>query len=131
MSNLADRVLAGDLRAIARAISVVEDEEGAADTLVKALFPHSGRAYVVGVTGPPGAGKSTLVDRLTGEYRKRGSTVGVIFALPPEADRTAGCAGPHLFASTHAWVPAFCPRNEFDDSVRQTVVPPSLAGRGS
>lgn len=89
MSSLADRVLAGDLRAIARAISVIEDEERATDALVKALFPRSGRAYIVGVTGPPGAGKSTLVDRLTAEYRQRGSTVGII-AVDPTSPFSGG-----------------------------------------
>ena len=63
-ATLAERLLAGDPRAIARAISLVEDEDPSAADLVRAVFPHTGRAYLIGVTGPPGAGKSTLVDRL-------------------------------------------------------------------
>jgi len=63
-ATLAERLLAGDPRAIARAISLIEDEDPAAADLVRAIFPRSGRAYLIGVTGPPGAGKSTLVDRL-------------------------------------------------------------------
>ncbi|MFO7693873.1 MAG: hypothetical protein R6V57_12365, partial [Vicinamibacterales bacterium] len=64
-SSLGARVRAGDARAIARAISLVEDGEPGAAALIGELFPATGRAYLVGVTGPPGAGKSTLVDRLS------------------------------------------------------------------
>jgi LAO/AO transport system kinase len=63
-ATLAERVLAGDPRAIARAISLIEDEDPGSADLVRAIFGHTGRAYLIGVTGPPGAGKSTLVDRL-------------------------------------------------------------------
>ena len=62
--TLAERLLAGDPRAIARAISLIEDEDPSAADLVRAIFGRTGRAYLIGVTGPPGAGKSTLVDRL-------------------------------------------------------------------
>ena len=68
-ATLAERVLAGDPRAIARAISLIEDEDPVAADLVRAIFGHTGRAYLIGVTGPPGAGKSTLVDRLVGNIR--------------------------------------------------------------
>src|SRR5437588_12642545 len=66
---LAQRVIAGDPRAIARAISLIEDEDPASADLVRAIFGRTGRAYLVGVTGPPGAGKSTLVDRLISVLR--------------------------------------------------------------
>ena len=68
-ATLAERLLAGDPRAIARAISLIEDEDPAAADLVRAIFGHTGRAYLIGVTGPPGAGKSTLVDRLIASLR--------------------------------------------------------------
>jgi LAO/AO transport system kinase len=68
-ATLAERLLAGDPRAIARAISLIEDEDPAAADLVRAIFGHTGRAYLIGVTGPPGAGKSTLVDRLITSLR--------------------------------------------------------------
>jgi LAO/AO transport system kinase len=64
--------MAGDPRAIARAISLIEDEDQSAADLIRAIFSHTGRAYLIGVTGPPGAGKSTLVDRLITSLRKAG-----------------------------------------------------------
>jgi LAO/AO transport system kinase len=68
-SSLAERVLAGDPRAVARAISLIEDEDAASAELVRGIFANTGRAYLIGVTGPPGAGKSTLVDRLVSHLR--------------------------------------------------------------
>jgi GTPase len=101
-SPLADRVLAGDPRAVARAISIIEDEAPAAAALVAAIFGRTGRAYLVGVTGPPGAGKSTLVDRLTAEARRSGETVGVI-AVDPTSPFTGGAIlGDRLRMQAHA-----------------------------
>src|SRR5207249_7009120 len=71
-ATLADRVLAGDPRAVARAISLIEDEDPSGADLVRAVFGKTGRAYLVGVTGPPGAGKSTLVDRIVSTIRTQG-----------------------------------------------------------
>ena len=68
-ATLAERLVAGDPRAIARAISLIEDEDPSAADLMRAIFGHTGRAYLIGVTGPPGAGKSTLVDRLITSIR--------------------------------------------------------------
>ena len=75
-------ILAGDLRALARAITAVENGEPQADELLRQLFPHSGRALVVGITGSPGAGKSTLVDRMAAAYRRQEKTVGIIVVDP-------------------------------------------------
>ena len=99
---LHERVLAGDPRAIARAISLIEDDSPAAAPLIKALFPHTGRTYLVGVTGPPGAGKSTLVDRMVAEARAGGQTVGVI-AVDPTSPFTGGSVlGDRLRMQAHA-----------------------------
>jgi LAO/AO transport system kinase len=77
-----ERILAGEPRAVARAISKVEDDvEGAAE-LMKSVFPHTGRGLVVGVTGSPGAGKSSLVDKLAMLYRSRGERVGIVCVDP-------------------------------------------------
>lgn len=86
---LADGILAGDARALARAISLVENDHPAATTLIRRLFAHTGRAELVGVTGPPGVGKSTLVDALVGEVRRAGRTVGVL-AVDPTSPFTGG-----------------------------------------
>jgi LAO/AO transport system kinase len=99
---LAERVLSGDARAIARAISLIEDEADGAAALVRDIFPHTGRSYLVGVTGPPGAGKSTLVDKLTAETRKGGDTIGVI-AVDPTSPFTGGAIlGDRLRMQTHS-----------------------------
>ena len=79
----------GDARALARAISMVENRAPGWSDLLKALFPHSGNARVIGLTGPPGAGKSTLVDQLARHYRKENRTVGVI-AVDPTSPYTGG-----------------------------------------
>jgi LAO/AO transport system kinase len=98
---LAARVLAGDARAIARAISLVEDETAAGARLIGDIFPRTGRAYLVGITGPPGAGKSTLVDRLTAEIRGAGLTVGVV-AVDPTSPFTGGAVlGDRVRMSAH------------------------------
>ena len=87
--ELADRVLAGDQRAIALAISVVENEPGHAPALIRQLFAHAGRARVIGVTGAPGVGKSTLVDRLAAECRRLERTVGIL-AVDPTSPFSGG-----------------------------------------
>jgi LAO/AO transport system kinase len=89
VSPLAERVLAGDPRGVARAISLIEDESAAGADLVRDIYPRTGRAYLIGVTGPPGAGKSTLVDRMTGELRKAGQTVGIV-AVDPTSPFSGG-----------------------------------------
>ncbi len=87
--SFAERVRAGDARAIARALSVVEDGGRTAVALVGELFPSTGRAYLVGVTGPPGAGKSTLVDRMARAYRQAKLRVGIL-AVDPSSPYSGG-----------------------------------------
>ncbi|MGA2986881.1 MAG: methylmalonyl Co-A mutase-associated GTPase MeaB [Terriglobia bacterium] len=87
--NFAERILAGDRRAIARAISSVENRDPLAVPLLRELFPKAGRARVVGITGSPGAGKSTLVEKLALEYRRRGWRVGIL-AVDPTSPFSGG-----------------------------------------
>jgi LAO/AO transport system kinase len=84
-----DQLRSGDVRALSRAISTVENRAPGWSELLKALFPHSGKARVLGLTGPPGAGKSTLVDQLARFYRKENHTVGII-AVDPTSPYTGG-----------------------------------------
>ena len=100
--TLPERVLAGDLRAIARAISLIENEDPQAAALVQAIFGKTGRAYVIGVTGPPGAGKSTLVDRMTVDIRGRGQTVGVLTVDPTSPFTGGAVLGDRLRMQGHA-----------------------------
>jgi LAO/AO transport system kinase len=100
--TLPDRVRAAEPRAVARALSLVENRAEEASSLLAALHAFTGRAWTLGITGPPGAGKSTLVDRLVGFYRREGLTVGVL-AVDPSSPFTGGAIlGDRVRMQSHA-----------------------------
>jgi len=101
-SALSQRVLDGDPRALARAISLIEDESPAGAELVRQIFPRTGRAYLVGITGAPGSGKSTLVDRLTTELRKTSRTVGIVAVDPTSPFSGGAILGDRVRMQAHA-----------------------------
>ncbi len=88
-ADLLERVLNGEFRAVARLITLVEDRAPEATEYLRALFPHSGRCYSIGITGSPGAGKSTLVDALAAHYRNQAKRVGII-AVDPTSPFSGG-----------------------------------------
>lgn len=87
--DIAEEVLNGNRLALSRAITSIENEDEKSTEIMKRLYPHTGHAFVLGVTGPPGAGKSTLTDKMAREYRKRGMTVGII-AIDPTSPFSGG-----------------------------------------
>ncbi len=89
VDNWAEQVRAGDVRAISRAVSAIENRAREAEEILRQLFPYTGHAYRVGITGAPGTGKSTLVDRLASHYRAEKKTVGII-AVDPSSPFTGG-----------------------------------------
>src|SRR6188508_793155 len=99
---LADQVVAGETRAVARALRDVDDRVPGYLDLLKALFPKTGRAWVIGITGNPGAGKSTLTDRLIEALRKAQNKVGVL-CVDPSSPYTGGAIlGDRIRMTRHA-----------------------------
>jgi len=105
MSSVAERVASGDVRAAARLMRQIDDGLPEAEAALRELWPKTGRAQIVGVTGNPGAGKSTLVDRLVAHLRSRGKTVGVL-AVDPTSPFTGGAIlGDRIRMQDHALDP--------------------------
>jgi LAO/AO transport system kinase len=99
--SLADRLMAGDKRALARAITLIENDDPAGWELVREVFPRTGRARIVGLTGPPGVGKSTLIGALTAEMRKQDRQVAVL-SIDPSSPFTRGALlGDRIRLSDH------------------------------
>ncbi|MCA1828599.1 MAG: methylmalonyl Co-A mutase-associated GTPase MeaB [Myxococcales bacterium] len=105
MTDLAERVVKGDVRAAARLMRLIDDAQPQAESALRELWPKTGRAQIVGITGNPGAGKSTLVDRLIGHLRSLGKTVGVV-AVDPTSPFTGGAIlGDRIRMQDHALDP--------------------------
>src|ERR1700722_3818920 len=98
----AEEVRAGDVRALSRAITAIENNEAYAEPLLRVLFPHTGEAYLIGVTGAPGTCKSTLVDRLAAHYRKQDEAVGVIAVDPTSPYSGGAILGDRIRMQGHA-----------------------------
>lgn len=117
MDDLPGRFLAGDRRALARIISRIESESAEGRQYLRTLFPHSGRAHIIGLTGGAGSGKSTLTSALTAEYRRRGKTVGIVAVNPSSPFTHGAILGDRIRMQEHALDPGVYVR--------------SMAGRGA
>ena len=98
----AEQVRAGNVRAVSRAITAVENHQPEAEELLRLLFPYTGRAYLTGITGAPGTGKSTLADRLAAHYRKQQEQVGVIAVDPTSPYSGGAILGDRIRMQGHA-----------------------------
>ena len=103
MSNneLTERLLSGDRRALARVISKIEDEDPEAPDIVSELYPHTGKAITVGFTGPPGAGKSSIIAKLIELYREEDKKIGVVTVDPSSPFSKGAILGDRIRLSDH------------------------------
>jgi len=105
IDNLIDKMLSGDRKALARLISMIEKNSSIIPSVMKAVNPHVGKAYRIGITGPPGAGKSTLVDGLVRQFRNEASSVGVLAVDPTSPLRGGAVLGDRVRMGSHALDP--------------------------
>jgi len=101
-ASWSSKILSGDIRAISRAITAIENHSADSEPLLKELFPHTGHAYLTGITGAPGTGKSTLVDRLAAIYRERDERVGIIAVDPTSPYSGGAILGDRIRMQGHA-----------------------------
>ena len=126
IAKWAMQVRAGEPRAISRAITAIENSDPRAEELLRELFPFTGRAYLIGITGAPGTGKSTLVDKLAAHYRAQGKTVGII-AVDPTSPYTGGAVlGDRIRMQGHAtdsgiFIRSMATRGNFGGLARATA----------
>jgi LAO/AO transport system kinase len=100
-TNLTKRVLKGDVRALATLLTMIDDGEPRARSFLKAVYPKTGRAHGIGVTGAAGTGKSSLIDRMTAEYRGRQKTVGILAVDPSSAFSNGALLGDRVRMRAH------------------------------
>jgi LAO/AO transport system kinase len=100
-ADLTKRILKGDVAAVARLMSLIENRDREASVALRALYPHTGRAHVIGMTGAPGTGKSTLIDRMTAEFRRRDKTVGILAVDPSSLFSTGALLGDRIRMREH------------------------------
>jgi LAO/AO transport system kinase len=102
VTELVDGVLSGNRKHLARLISLIENEDSQAQEALIQLYKHTGKAFVIGVTGPPGSGKSSLVTKLTAEFRKRSKTIGVICVDPSSPFSGGALLGDRIRMQEHS-----------------------------
>jgi LAO/AO transport system kinase len=105
LSDLAERVLRGDRIAISKTISSIENRESISSRLMRELFPHTGHSFVIGITGPPGTGKSSLVDRLAKVYRSKGNKIAILAVDPTSPVSGGAILGDRVRMLDHALDP--------------------------
>jgi len=123
--TIVDLILAGDLRATARLLRDIDDELPTARNILKKLYPHTGKAHVVGFTGSPGVGKSTLVDQLTTRYRQEGLTVGILAVDPTSPFSGGAILGDRIrmqrhFLDSGVFIRSLATRGHFGGLTRST-----------
>ena len=107
MNFLVRKALDGDHRAIARLISLVENESSFASQIMKELYAYTGNAHIIGITGSPGAGKSTLLDKLISSFKKLGKKIGVIAVDPTSPVSGGAILGDRLRMQSHALIQTY------------------------
>jgi LAO/AO transport system kinase len=100
-SNLAKRIIKGDVRAVASVMTLIENADPRAKTILKAVYRRTGKAHVIGVTGAAGTGKSSLIDRLTAEYRRRKRSVGILAVDPSSVFSSGAVLGDRVRLREH------------------------------
>jgi len=123
--SIVDQILAGDVRATARLLRDIDDQIPTTHTILKELYPHTGRAYVIGFTGSPGVGKSTLVDQLALRYRKEGLTIGILAVDPTSPFSGGAILGDRIrmqrhFLDSGVFIRSLATRGHFGGLTRST-----------
>lgn len=126
MEDLIDGLLSGKVRPLAKAITVIENDQPGKRELLKRIYPETGNAYLLGITGPPGAGKSTLTDKVIAKLRKQGKTVGVIAVDPSSPFSGGAILGDRIRMQQHAlddgvFIRSMATRNHLGGLAKNTV----------